>query len=68
MPTFRHGKGTVVLADEFDVTTYLSSVSTLTLLKFQRQPLLVQATEVTLQVIQMVLFHLKVYLMEPQTQ
>ena len=28
MPTFRHGKGTVVLADEFDVTTYLSSVST----------------------------------------
>jgi hypothetical protein len=28
MPTFRHGKGTVVLADEFDVTTYLNSVST----------------------------------------
>ena len=28
MPTFRHGKGTVVLADEFDVTTFLNSVST----------------------------------------
>lgn len=28
MPTFRHGKGTVVLADEFDITTYLNSVST----------------------------------------
>lgn len=28
MPTFRHGKGTVVLADEYDVTTYLNSVST----------------------------------------
>lgn len=27
MPTFRHGKGTVVLADEFDITTYLNSVT-----------------------------------------
>jgi len=27
MPTFRHGKNTVVIADEFDITTYLNSVS-----------------------------------------
>lgn len=27
MPTFRHGKNTVVLADEFDVSQYLNSIS-----------------------------------------
>lgn len=27
MPTFRHGKGTTVLSDDFDLTTYLNSVS-----------------------------------------
>lgn len=28
MPTYRHGKGTVVIADEYDITTFLNSVST----------------------------------------